>query len=82
MVAHKNRTLIIGPFPEPITGLSVSNAALLRGLQVKGYQVDFINTEHATNVSSELGGNSVLKNSIFSSSIVRFIKFLRTTRFI
>lgn len=61
MVAHKNRTLIIGPFPEPITGLSVSNAALLRGLQVKGYQVDFINTEHATNVSSELGKFSFKK---------------------
>ena len=61
MVAHKNRTLIIGPFPEPVTGLSVSNAALLRGLQVKGHKVDFINTEHATNVSSELGKFSFRK---------------------
>ncbi|GAK74803.1 glycosyltransferase [Nonlabens ulvanivorans] len=53
--------MIIGPFPDPITGLSISNAALLRGLCAHGHQVDFINTEHSTNVSSELGKFSFSK---------------------
>ncbi|WP_405350989.1 glycosyltransferase family 4 protein [Nonlabens sp. Asnod3-H03] len=61
MLIHKNKVLIIGPFPDPITGLSISNAALLRGLCANGHQVDFINTEHSTNVSSELGKFSFSK---------------------
>lgn len=36
--------LIIGPFPDPITGQSIANETLYYGLKEKGYKVDYINT--------------------------------------
>lgn len=39
-----NKILLIGPFPEPITGMSLANKILLDALIKKGYKVDFINT--------------------------------------
>lgn len=38
------KILIIGPFPNPITGQSIANETLYNGLQEKGYEVDFIDT--------------------------------------
>jgi len=39
-----NKILLIGPFPEPITGMSLANKVLLNTLIKKGYDVDLINT--------------------------------------
>ncbi|CAH2713880.1 hypothetical protein BACCIP111895_01034 [Neobacillus rhizosphaerae] len=50
------KILLIGPFPEPITGSSLANEILLDGLVEKGHMVDFLdtNTEKSfTNLSSQ-----------------------------
>ena len=39
-----NKILLIGPFPEPITGMSLANKVLLDALINKAYKVDYINT--------------------------------------
>ena len=39
-----NKVLLIGPFPEPITGMSLANKVLLKSLIKKKYKVDHINT--------------------------------------
>lgn len=36
--------LIIGPFPDPITGQSIANETLYQGLKEREYKVDYINT--------------------------------------
>lgn len=36
--------LIIGPFPNPITGQSIANKMVYKGLKEEGYNVDFIDT--------------------------------------
>jgi len=40
----KMKILMIGPFPDPITGMSVSNEMLLAGLKENGHQVEFIDS--------------------------------------
>lgn len=41
---NTNKVLLIGPFPEPITGMSLANKVLFNTLIEKGYKVDLINT--------------------------------------
>ncbi|MBU3179787.1 glycosyltransferase family 4 protein [Clostridium psychrophilum] len=38
------KILMIGPFPDPITGMSVSNQMLLAGLKENGHEVEFIDS--------------------------------------
>lgn len=38
------KILMIGPFPDPITGMSVSNEMLLAGLKENGHEVEFIDS--------------------------------------
>ena len=38
------KILMIGPFPDPITGMSVSNEMLLAGLKENGHIVEFIDS--------------------------------------
>lgn len=40
----KMKILMIGPFPDPITGMSVSNQMLLSGLLENGHEVEFIDS--------------------------------------
>ena len=40
----KMKILMIGPFPDPITGMSVSNEMLLAGLKENGHEVEFIDS--------------------------------------
>lgn len=40
----KMKILMIGPFPDPITGMSVSNQMLLAGLKENGHEVEFIDS--------------------------------------
>lgn len=58
--------LIIGPFPEPITGNSLSNNTLYKGLKLSGIPVDYINS--AVAFSEKLGNFSFAK--LFSNLIV------------
>lgn len=41
---RKMKILMIGPFPDPITGMSVSNQMLLAGLKENGHEVEFIDS--------------------------------------
>lgn len=58
--------LIIGPFPEPITGNGLSNNTLYKGLKLRGIPVDYINS--AVAFSEKLGNFSFAK--LFSNLIV------------
>ena len=52
------KILVIGPFPEPIFGVSLSNVVLTTGLRTKGFKVKTINTSTSKNpytVSADCG---------------------------
>jgi glycosyltransferase involved in cell wall biosynthesis len=56
------KTLLIGPFPYPIKGISLSNQTLYNGLKNKGYEVDFINTEsNEKSIGTDFGAFSIRK---------------------
>ena len=56
------KTLLIGPFPYPIKGISLSNQTLYNGLKNKGFQVDFINTEsNEKSIGTDFGAFSIRK---------------------
>jgi glycosyltransferase involved in cell wall biosynthesis len=56
------KILIIGPMPEPITGLSISNKVVYKGLIRKGHKVDLIDT--SLKKFEESVGNFSLKKAI------------------
>ena len=56
------KTLLIGPFPYPIKGISLSNQTLYNGLKKMGYEVDFINTEYSEkSIGTDFGAFSIHK---------------------
>ena len=57
------KILVIGPFPEPIFGVSLSNMVLTKGLIAKGFEVRTINTSTSTTISSSHGDWSFKKLS-------------------
>jgi len=46
------KILMIGPFPEPVHGMSMANDILFRGLCEKGYEMDHINTALLSKIQS------------------------------
>ncbi len=62
MEKHKS-VLMIGPFPDPITGNSLSNSIIFQGLKKRGIPVDFVST--ATEFSEKLGKFSFSKLFFF-----------------
>jgi O-antigen ligase len=61
MEKSKKKVLIIGSFPGPTKGISLSNLIVYNGLKGKGWQVDKINTERTNKVDVELGKFSLSK---------------------
>ncbi|MBW4358928.1 glycosyltransferase family 4 protein [Flavobacterium taihuense] len=57
----KRKILIIGPFPGPPKGISLSNKVVSEGLAVKGWKVAELNTEQSDKVNSEIGTFSFQK---------------------
>lgn len=57
------KILMIGPFPEPITGQTIANDMILKGLIKSGHQVDFIDsdTEKKFNTLASQGKFNVKK---------------------
>ncbi len=55
----QKKILIIGPFPDPITGNSLANSVLYQGIKENGLSVSYINS--ATKFSEELGKFSFSK---------------------
>ncbi|GAL62282.1 glycosyltransferase family 4 protein [Algibacter lectus] len=59
----KNKILLIGPFPPPISGVSLANSILKEGLQREGEKVNFINTENQKQITGETGRFNLSKLS-------------------
>jgi glycosyltransferase involved in cell wall biosynthesis len=59
------KILIIGPFPYPLKGVSLSNLTVYNGLKNKGYKVQFINTESSVKVIGTDFGSFSLKKIDF-----------------
>ena len=58
---NKKRILMIGPFPGPIKGLSLSNFVVKNGLLSKGWDVRIINTENENHIDVTFGKFSFSK---------------------
>ena len=65
MPVKNNHILIIGPFPDPLFGVSLSNLVLEKGLKSRGVKVSKIDTSSGLNVQSAQGAWSVKKLSFF-----------------
>lgn len=63
----RHKILIIGPFPGPPKGISLSNQVVATGLMNKGWKVQKINTEHSKEVNSEIGHFSFEKLSFIKT---------------
>ena len=59
----KNKILLIGPFPPPISGVSLANYILKEGLQKEGEKVNFINTENQKQIRGDTGKFNLSKLS-------------------
>ena len=70
------KLLIIGPFPGPPKGISLSNQVVANGLENKNWIVKKINTEYSDQVNSEIGQFSFDKLS-FIKSYFQFYKIFR-----
>lgn len=55
-MSHK--VLIIGPFPGPPKGISLSNQVVARGLKALNWEVSILNTEQSDQVNSKIGSFS------------------------
>lgn len=62
-----NRVLIIGPFPGPPKGISLSNEVVFNGLRRNGWRVRKIDTEHSDKLDSQFGRFSIDKLSFLKS---------------
>jgi glycosyltransferase involved in cell wall biosynthesis len=57
------KILILGPFPPPLFGVSLSNFVLSKGLIKRGYRVDSVNTAGGEKIDSEMGSWDIRKLS-------------------
>jgi len=71
------KILIIGPFPHPIFGVSLSNMVLTQGLLKKGYKVKVINSAVGTVIDSNVGGWH-LKKLTFLKTYLSILKVFRS----
>ncbi len=61
------RILILGPFPPPLFGVSLSNLVLKNGLIKKGYQASIVNTAGGEKIDAEVGAWDIRKLSFVKS---------------
>lgn len=61
------RILILGPFPPPLFGVSLSNFVLKNGLLKKGYSVAVVNTAGGEKIDAEVGAWDIRKLSFIKS---------------
>jgi glycosyltransferase involved in cell wall biosynthesis len=60
-----NKLLMIGPFPDPVHGMSIANQMLLNGLTEKGYKIDQINTALLTKIESTKDQKKISLKKLF-----------------
>lgn len=58
---NEKRILMIGPFPGPIKGLSLSNFIVKKGLEAKGWNLKIIDTENENDIDVKFGKFSFSK---------------------
>jgi glycosyltransferase involved in cell wall biosynthesis len=63
-----NKLLMIGPFPDPVHGMSIANQMLLNGLTEKGYKIDQINTALLTKIESTKDQKKLSLKKLFIAS--------------
>lgn len=61
------RILILGPFPPPLFGVSLSNFVLKNGLLKKGHSVDIVNTAGSEEIDAEVGAWDIRKLAFVKS---------------
>lgn len=66
------KVLILGPFPPPVYGVSLSNFVLNNGLLKRGIKVSIINTAGGKKIDSEVGAWDVQKLSFIKSYLGLF----------
>ena len=73
----QNKVLLIGPFPGPAKGLSLSNFVVRKGLQERGWNVKTINTENEGKIDVAFGKFSLAKLSFLKTylEIYKVISF-------
>lgn len=71
------KILIIGPFPLPVSGVSLANEVIAKGLKNKEWDVKLINTEFASDVSNSHGRISLGKIKFIKSYLSSY-KILST----
>lgn len=70
------KTLIIGQFPYPIKGISLSNITLYRGLIKRDCKVDYINTEsNIENINTDFGSFSFEKLNFIKNYLLVYKVF-------
>ena len=78
MPIKNKRILIIGPFPEPLFGVSLSNLVLEKGIKSRGIKVSRIDASSGSNVQSAQGSwnfkkLSFLKKIYYFTFLFRFL---------
>ena len=71
------RILILGPFPPPLFGVSLSNFVLKNGLLRKGLSVDTVNTAGGEKIDAKVGAWDIRKLS-FIKSYISLYKIFRS----
>lgn len=67
MLIKNKRILIIGPFPEPLFGVSLSNLVLEKGIKSRGIKVSRIDASSGSNVQSAQGSWNFKKLSFLKN---------------
>ncbi len=61
-----DRILMIGPFPDPVHGMSMANQVLFDGLTEKGYRLDCINTALLSKIESTKDQKRISLKKLFT----------------
>jgi glycosyltransferase involved in cell wall biosynthesis len=61
----KKKIIVLGPFPPPISGVSLANQVLVKGLKKNDWSVSVINTEYSKNLTDTHGKLSLEKLYFF-----------------
>ena len=72
------KILILGPFPPPLFGVSLSNFVLSKGLIKRGYRVDSVNTAGGEKIDSEMGSWDIENYLLLNITLV-YIRFSEQT---
>ena len=76
MPIKNKRILIIGPFPEPLFGVSLSNLVLEKGIKARGIKVSRIDASSGSNVQSAQGSWDFKKLSFLKNYFSLYKVFL------